>query len=88
MRPGIGGNMVWGIFVASYAVALITTFAWAMKKQAAIVRIFQRNGIPEGDIDKFRREMLPKTLLMLAWSSFFFGSLLGLVVWGAFALFR
>lgn len=76
---------VW-IFVGCYAVVFVTMFFHLMSKTAASVRVFQSQGIPESEIDGFRREMFPKTCLVLVWSTFFTGSILGAIGAGVFWL--
>jgi hypothetical protein len=57
-----------------------------MNKQAGLVRNMMSTGMPDSDIEAFRREMFPKTLITLAWSTLFTGSILDIIVSGAYAL--
>lgn len=76
---------VW-IFGLCYAGAFVSWLWYMMNKQAGMVRVMMRQGIPESELDAFRKEMFPKTAIVLTWSTFFTGSVIGAVVAGIYAL--
>lgn len=74
------------IFFLCYAGSLLWSLWYMMNKQARVVRMMMDEGMPESEIDRFRKEMFPSTVLALLWSTFVTGSILGAGIAGIYAL--
>jgi hypothetical protein len=72
------------IFLGCYAATLVTMFCILMSKTASMVRAMQLQGVSEAGLEQFRSEMFPKTCVVLLWSTFFTGSILGAIGSGIF----
>lgn len=67
------------IFIGCYSVVFCGTFLYMSRTVARTQAVMKANGISQQEINAFYRSMGAKTLLVLLWSTFFTGSLLGIL---------
>jgi hypothetical protein len=68
------------IFGACYLTAAVPVLRhWSSKNRVAAARFYDWPGNPQENIAKFHRTMVRESWLILLWSTFFFGSIAGVI---------
>lgn len=68
------------IFIASYVIAFILWFIYMSQKMGRMAKQLRSKGLEQSEIDDFYRNMGGSSLITLAWSTVFSGSLLGCIL--------